>query len=286
MLRLFLSHLGKSHQCCGIRHYSSAYKNIIVKPVEDCKEILLIGINRPTKRNCVNVETARELYETFLEYENDSTSKMAIFYGEGQSFCAGYDLTEVSTTNQKLTMNYDKHQVALMGPSRLFLKKPMIAAISGYAVAGGLELSLIADLRIGEKSSKYGVFCRRFGVPLIDGGTVRLPRLIGLSRALDMIITGRTVLSDEALQFGLINWVVDDGQALNESVEFAKQLLKFPYECMNKDRMSAYFSMSNTMDDSLKYEYENGIKVVEQESVVGAKKFVDGQGRSGSFDIR
>ncbi|CAF1509690.1 unnamed protein product [Didymodactylos carnosus] len=131
------------------------------------------------------------------------------------------------------------------------LSKPLLAAISGYAVAGGLELSLLADIRVGERSSKYGVYCRRLGVPLIDGGTVRLPRLIGLSRALDIIISGRTVNADEALQIGLINRLVDDGQSLNESISLAKELLKFPYECMNTDRLSAYYSISHTVDESL-----------------------------------
>ncbi|CAF1072900.1 unnamed protein product [Didymodactylos carnosus] len=262
----------------GIRYYST-YKNLIVKNVDDCKEILLIGLNRSTKRNAVNHETALELYEAFLNYENDSKSKIAIIHGhDSDSFCAGYDLTEVSI---KFKMDYDKHAPAPMGPSRMFLSKPLIASIKGYAVAGGLELSLIADLRVSERSSKFGVYCRRFGVPLIDGGTVRLPRLIGLSRALDMIISGRTVNADEALSIGLINRLVEDGQSLSESIKLAKQLLKFPYQCMNTDRLSAYYSMNHTMDDSLKNEYENGIKIIEKESIQGAKRFVQGEGRGG-----
>lgn len=268
--------------------YSSSSSNVTVKVsyVEESPSIRLIGINRPAKRNCVNHSTALQLFSAFKQFENDNDARIAILYGEGGSaFCAGYDLSEVASANVSMPMNYNKDQPGPMGPSRMSLKKPLIAAISGPCVAGGLELSLLADMRVGEQSSKYGVLCRRFGVPLIDGGTVRLPRLIGLSRALDLILTGRTVLAQEAFNIGLINRLVPDGQSLTEAIQLAKDILRFPYECMNTDRKSAYFAVSNTIDDSLKYEYEQGIKLIESESIPGAKHFAEEkQGRGGKYD--
>ncbi|CAF2350545.1 unnamed protein product [Rotaria sp. Silwood2] len=269
----------------NFRH-SSSNVTIKISHVDDTPSIRLIGINRPSKRNCVNHSTALQLFSAFQQYEKDDSVRLAILYGEGGSaFCAGYDLSEVASANLPLPMNYNKDKLAPMGPSRMNLKKPLIAAIAGPCVAGGLELSLLADMRVGEQSSKYGVLCRRFGVPLIDGGTVRLPRLIGLSRALDLILTGRSVTAQEAFHIGLINRLVPDGQCLLEAIQLAKDILRFPYECMNTDRMSAYFSVSNTIDDSLKNEYEHGIKLIERESISGAKHFVeDKQGRGGKYD--
>jgi enoyl-CoA hydratase/carnithine racemase len=269
-----------------LRHSSSSNTTIKISHVDDTPSIRLIGINRPTKRNCVNHSTALQLFSAFKNYENDDTARLAILYGEGGSaFCAGYDLSEVASANVPLPMNYNKDEPGPMGPSRMSLKKPLIAAIAGPCVAGGLELSLLADMRIGEQSSKYGVLCRRFGVPLIDGGTVRLPRLIGLSRALDLILTGRTVNAEEAFHNGLINRLVPDGQALSQAIQLAKDILRFPYECMNNDRLSAHFAVSNTVDDSLKREYEYGMKIIERESILGAKHFIEQkQGRGGKYD--
>ena len=268
------------------RSTSSSSATIKVSHVDDTPSIRLIGINRPNKRNCVNHSTARQLFSAFRDFENDSTVRLAILYGEdGSAFCAGYDLSEVAAANIPLPMKYNKDELAPMGPSRMSLKKPLIAAIAGPCVAGGLELSLLADMRVGEQSSKYGVLCRRFGVPLIDGGTVRLPRLIGLSRALDLILTGRTVDAQEAFQIGLINRLVSNGQCLSEAIQLAKDILRFPYECMNTDRLSAYFSVSNTVDDSLKREYEYGRELIERESIPGAKHFAEQkQGRGGKYD--
>ncbi|KAG4071678.1 hypothetical protein HA402_011832 [Bradysia odoriphaga] len=264
---------------------SSSSATITVSHTDDTHSIRLIGINRPLNRNCVNSSTALQLFEAFQMFENDPTSRLAILYGEGgKSFCAGYDLKEVSSGVVSLKP-YDKNENAPMGPSRMLLKKPLIAAISGPCVAGGLELSLLADMRVGEKSSKYGVLCRRFGVPLIDGGTVRLPRLIGLSRALDLILTGRTVDADEAFSIGLINRIVPDGESLSAAIQLANDLLRFPFECMNADRLSAHFSVSNSVDDGLENEYECGRKLIENVSIPGAKHFVEQkQGRGGSYD--
>jgi len=282
-----------SHSC-RINNYlenKSAYRlssssaTITVGHTDDTHSIRLIGINRPMKRNCVNHSTALQLFEAFQLFENDPKSRLAILYGEGgKAFCAGYDLSEVSSGTISLK-SYDKGENAPMGPSRMLLKKPLIAAISGPCVAGGLELSLLADMRVGEKSSKYGVLCRRFGVPLIDGGTVRLPRLIGLSRALDLILTGRTVDADEALNIGLINRIVPDGESLSSAIQLANDLLRFPYECMNADRLSAHFAVSNTVDASLENEYECGRKLIERVSTPGAKHFIEQkQGRGGQYD--
>ena len=265
--------------------YSSS-SNVKVSRIDDTPSIRLLGINRPSKRNCVNHSTALQLFSAFHDFENDETARLAILYGEGSSaFCAGYDLSEIASAKSPLKMTYYQSEPGPMGPSRMSLKKPLIAAIAGPCVAGGLELSLLADMRVGEQSSKYGVLCRRFGVPLLDGGTVRLPRLIGLSRALDLILTGRTVNAEEAFNIGLINRLVPDGQCLSKAIELAKDVLRFPYECMNTDRLSAHFAVSNTVHDSLKQEYECGIKLIERESIPGAKHFVEQkQGRGGTYD--
>lgn len=264
---------------------SSTTSTITITHTDETHLIRLIGINRPLKRNCVNHTTALQLFEAFHQFENDPTSRLAILYGEGgKAFCAGYDLSEVSSGNIPLK-SYNKNENAPMGPSRMLLKKPLIAAIAGPCVAGGLELSLLADMRVGERTSKYGVLCRRFGVPLIDGGTVRLPKLLGLSRALDLILTGRTVDADEAFNIGLINRLVPDGESLSAAIQLANDLLRFPYECMNADRLSAHFAVSNTVDAGLENEYECGRKLIERVSVPGAKHFVEQkQGRGGKYD--
>ncbi|KAJ1200544.1 hypothetical protein NDU88_004367 [Pleurodeles waltl] len=175
--------------------------------------IMTIGINRPEVRNAVNAQTASELLQAFQSFEKDTSLTAAVLHGIGGNFCAGYDLKEVAQNQTSLSIGQDvTKNPSPMGPARMQFSKPVIAAVSGYAVAGGLELSLLADLRVAEQSAIFGVFCRRFGVPLIDGGTVRLPQLIGLSRALDLILTGRSVGAQEALEFGLANRVVPDGQ--------------------------------------------------------------------------
>ncbi|KAL4235237.1 hypothetical protein ACF0H5_006875 [Mactra antiquata] len=262
----------------------STYKNILVDKVGG---IMTIAINRPEKRNCVNPATAKELVQAFNNFEKDEESKVAVLHGKGGNFCAGYDLSSLASSEiTDLQLEYSGGQ-APMGPSRMCFSKPVIACIDGYAVAGGLELALLCDLRVVEESSIMGVFCRRFGVPLIDGGTVRLQKLIGLSRAMDLILTGQGISGKEAYEIGLANRVTATGSGLSEAINMAQTLLKFPQKCMNTDRQSAYNAAYNavSLDDALQYEYENGIKVVLEESLPGAQKFTQGVGKHGSFNL-
>ncbi|XP_022091228.1 uncharacterized protein LOC110979588 isoform X1 [Acanthaster planci] len=248
--------------------------------------IYLIGLNRPKSRNSVNRETALCLRLAFENFNKDKGLNVAVFYGVGGTFCAGFDLKELSSYAQFNLKELNLDAFGPMGPSKMQITKPVIAAVSGYAVAGGLELALMCDMRVAEKSSTFGVFCRRFGVPLIDGGTVRLPRLIGLSRALDMILTGRPVRAEEALSFGLVNRVVPDGQALEHAITLAEQIASFPQGCVQADRLSAYHSMydSKSFNDALKFEFNTGSEVLSTESVPGATRFAEGEGRGGSFE--
>lgn len=275
--------------------------------------ITLITINRPHLRNAVNANTAKLLAEAFRRFEQDAAQKVCILTGAGgQAFCAGYDLHEVarspsashiadagpsSTTpggplpsRVRPVTTTDpsapaRRVLGPMGPSRMLLSKPLIAAVAGPAVAGGLELSLLADMRVCDTTAVFGVFCRRFGVPLIDGGTVRLPRVVGLGRALDMILTGRPVDAQEALAMGLANRVVARGEAVGEAMRLARSLLAFPQACMRADRRSAYFGAFDaaSLEGALQYEYEKGIEVVGKEGVPGAVRFDEGEGRGGSF---
>eukprot|EP00112_Aurelia_sp_Birch-Aquarium-sp1_P006400 Seg1707.11 transcript_id=Seg1707.11/GoldUCD/mRNA.D3Y31 product="3-hydroxypropionyl-coenzyme A dehydratase" protein_id=Seg1707.11/GoldUCD/D3Y31 len=253
--------------------------------------IFYITLNRPEKQNAVNLETASLLFDAFKKFNACQDTSVGILHGNGGNFCAGFDLEELSSLDEQdvselQEWNYEKK--APMGPSRLHLKKPMIAAVSGHAVAGGLELSLLCDLRILEEDAVMGVFCRRFGVPLIDGGTVRLPKLIGLSRALDLILTGRPVSANEALDIGLANRVVPKGNALEEATKLAKELMQFPQQCMLADRESAYNVTfeADSIESALKFEFQNGIKVIREESVQGAKQFVSGKGKHGKFESK
>ncbi|KAM4706077.1 enoyl-CoA hydratase EchA19-like [Rhinophrynus dorsalis] len=248
--------------------------------------ILTIGINRPEARNAVNPETASQLVQAFQEFEKDPGLTAAVLHGLGGNFCAGFDLKEIAHNHDTVKIEPDVTKgPGPMGPSRMQFSKPVIAAVSGYAVGGGLELSLLADLRVVEKSATFGVFCRRFGVPLIDGGTVRLPKLIGLSRALDLILTGRPVSSLEAYQFGLANRVVPDGQGLQCAIELAEQISAFPQKCIRADRASAYYSMfeASSFADAMQYEFNHGSEVLLEESVAGAQRFSAGEGRQGKL---
>nr|XP_033790619.1 mevalonyl-coenzyme A hydratase sidH-like isoform X2 [Geotrypetes seraphini] len=248
--------------------------------------IMTIGINRPEARNAVNSETASQLVKSFTAFDKDASLTAAVLYGVGGNFCAGYDLKELAHNAGSIKLEQDVTKgPGPMGPSRMQFSKPVIAAVSGYAVAGGLELSLLADLRVVEQSAVFGVFCRRFGVPLIDGGTVRLPKLIGLSRALDLILTGRPISAQEAYEFGIANRVVQDGQALHHAIELAKEISSFPQRCMNLDRASAYYSTfeAHSFIEAMQYETENSIQAVMEESVPGARRFKSGEGRSVKF---
>ncbi|KAF3836067.1 hypothetical protein F7725_028625 [Dissostichus mawsoni] len=236
--------------------------------------VVSVAINRPEVRNAVNQETARRLLEELEAFERDPDLNVAVLHGKGGNFCAGYDLKELANHTASLKLEQDVTKgPGPMGPSRLQLSKPLIAAVSGFAVAGGLELALLADLRLVEESAVMGVFCRRFGVPLIDGGTVRLPRLIGLSRALDLILTGRPIGAQEALAYGLANRVVPDGQALQAALQLAEEISCFPQQCLRADRSSA----------AMQYEMDHGIPVIQSEAVSGAARFTTGTGRGGQF---
>lgn len=248
--------------------------------------VVTVAINRPEVRNAVNQETARCLLQELEAFDRDPDLNVAVLYGKGGNFCAGYDLKELAnhTDSLKLVQDVTKGP-GPMGPSRLQLSKPLIAAVSGYAVAGGLELALLADMRVMEESAVMGVFCRRFGVPLIDGGTVRLPRLIGLSRALDLIMTGRPVGAQEALAYGLANRVVPDGQGLEAALALAEQISSFPQQCLRADRSSAIYSCydAQSFTQAMQFETDHGFPIVPSESVSGASRFSAGEGRGGKF---
>jgi enoyl-CoA hydratase len=250
--------------------------------IEKQDRVFTIIINHPEVRNAIDRHYADQLSEAFRQFESDADSDVAVLYGAGGNFCAGADLKAI--TDPKRVHRFEETGDAPMGPSRMCLSKPVIAAVSGYAVAGGLELAVFCDLRIMEKSAVFGVFCRRWGVPLIDGGTIRLPRLIGLSRALDMILTGRPVYSDEALAMGLANRVVEDGTCREEAEKMARQLSKFPQDCMRNDRLSAYEQFSMTIDDALVNEYHHGTASVSSpELIEGLERYGKGEGRHGIF---
>ena len=251
--------------------------------VEKRENLHIISIERPNVKNAVDGPTAQQLAEAFKEFETDDRAAVAILTGSSGCFCSGADLKALSDGGVPNDLTASGN--GPMGPTRMKLSKPVIAAIAGYAVAGGLELALWCDLRVAEESSVLGVFCRRWGVPLVDGGTIRLPRLIGTSRAMDLILTGRPVKGQEALEIGLVNRLVPDGKCLEEAVKLGMQIASFPQTCMRNDRMSAYEQWNLPLDQALYNEYVHGKKTVESnETFEGAKKFASGKGRHGSFD--
>jgi enoyl-CoA hydratase len=244
--------------------------------------ITIVRLSRPGVRNAVDGPTAQALARAFRDFDANPDSDVAIFHGEYGTFCAGADLKAVAAGagGNQLTPLGD----GPMGPSRMVLGKPVIAAIAGHAVAGGLELALWCDLRVVEESAVLGVYCRRWGVPLIDGGTVRLPRLVGHSRAMDLILTGRAVGAQEALQMGLANRVVADGEALGAAMELASSLSRFPQNCLRSDRLSACEQWGLSLEDALANEFRRGMQVIEsRETVTGATRFAQGKGRHGDF---
>ena len=249
-------------------------------------KVCTVAINRPEFRNAVDRNTAAQLAHAFRNFENDQNLSVAVLCGVGGTFCAGADLKAVAGLSEGKgnVLDFDMTQDGPMGPSRLQLTKPVIAAVSGYAVAGGLELACWCDLRVVEQDAVFGVFCRRFGVPLIDGGTQRLPRLIGMSRALDMILTGRPVSADEALLMGLANRVVEPGAAREEAEKLAAQIAAFPQICMRSDRQSVYRGFDLDFDAAMALEFSNGMQVIKSgETENGAARFVGGMGKHGKF---
>mgnify|MGYP000921643171 FL=1 len=251
--------------------------------VEKNGAVTTVVLDRPHARNAVDGPTAMALFEAFTEFDADESASVAVLWGDHGTFCAGADLKAIGTPN---TNPVHRPRVGVtapgpMGPSRMVLSKPVIAAVSGYAVAGGLELAVWCDLRVAEEDAVFGVFCRRWGVPLIDGGTVRLPRLIGHGRAMDMILTGRAVAADEALAIGLADRVVPNGQARRAAEELAAELAALPQGCMRSDRLSALHQWGHSEAEAMDFEF-GSLSAVSAESLEGAQRFAKGAGRHGS----
>lgn len=262
--------------------------------IEKDGEITVITLDRPDVRNAVDSEHARALYQAFLAFDADDSAKVAVFHGAHGHFCAGWDLQfgakmlreaqggESAVFAELEFQAQDRNPAGPMGPSRLLLSKPVIAAVSGAAVAGGMELALWCDMRVMDDDAYFGVYCRRFGVPLIDGGTVRLPRLVGMGHAMDLILTGRKVEAAEALQIGLCNRVVPRGTAREAALALAQQLAAFPQKTMLADRQSAYTQWDLPLPQALKQEWDGGRECL-GEGLQGAARFAGGQGRHGKF---
>jgi enoyl-CoA hydratase len=248
--------------------------------VEKTGPVTTVVLSRPEVRNAVDRETAAALVAAFEAFERDDEARVAVLFGDGGTFCAGADLKAVAAGRPN---SLDETGDGPMGPTRRLLSKPVIAAIAGHAVAGGLELALWCDLRVVEEDAVLGVFCRRFGVPLIDGGTVRLPRLVGLGRALDLILTGRPVHADEALRMGLADRLVPPGAARTEAERLAGEIAAFPQACLRADRASAYAGLDVSLGDALRGEHRRGAAVLTTESLAGARAFAAGKGRHGEF---
>jgi enoyl-CoA hydratase len=248
--------------------------------------VTIVTINRLERKNAVDGATAAKLFEAFQAFDADETASVAVLCGVGDALCAGADLKAVAVGDLERRSGIDgRDTIAPMGPSRMVLSKPVIAAIEGHAVAGGTELALWADMRVVAEDAVFGIFCRRFGVPLIDGGTIRLPRLIGHSRAMDLILTGRPVKADEALLMGLANRVVPKGQTRAAAVKLAGELAAFPQACLRNDRRSAMTQWDLDFDAALRDEMRGGLDVIASgETVEGAKRFAGGAGRGGKFE--
>ncbi len=262
--------------------------------IEKDGDVTLVTLERPDVRNAVDSEHARALYEAFLAFDTDDSARVAVFHGAHGHFCAGWDLQfgakmlrdapagQAAVFSELDFEAEDVQPLGPMGPSRLLLSKPVIAAVSGAAVAGGMELALWCDMRVMEADAYFGVYCRRFGVPLIDGGTVRLPRLIGMGHAMDLILTGRKVEAAEALQMGLCNRLVPRGTAREAALVLAHQLAAFPQKTMLADRMSAHAQWDLPLPQALKQEWKRGRQCI-GEGLQGAARFAGGQGRHGKF---
>ncbi len=249
--------------------------------------VRIVTIDRPEVRNAVDGPTAEALDAAFATFEADDDALVAVLTGANGTFCAGADLKAISAGRGNRIDRRSAEEIVdslgPMGPSRRVLSKPVIAAVEGFAVAGGLELAIWCDLRVAASDATFGVFCRRWGVPLIDGGTVRLPRLIGHSRALDMILTGREVRGEEALAFGLANRLVEPGTALTEATVLAHELARLPQICMRSDRLSAYHQWNVDVGAALVREVDVGLEtIMSGETQAGAQRFADGAGRGGA----
>jgi enoyl-CoA hydratase len=248
--------------------------------VERNGPVTTVVLLRPERRNAVDGPMAADLAEAFADFEADSEAAVAVLHGEGGHFCAGADLKAIgSELGNRVAPDGD----GPMGPTRMMLSKPVIAAVEGFAVAGGLELAVWCDLRVAAEDAVFGVFCRRWGVPLVDGGTVRLPRLVGESRALDMILTGRPVTASEALGFGLVNRVVEPGTARAAAEELAREISEFPQTCLRNDRRSVLHQAGRSEADAMAYELAVGMDSLAADASAGAARFSHGAGRHGAF---
>ncbi len=250
--------------------------------IERNPPVTTVVLDRPQAKNAVDRATADALAAAFRSFEDDPQAHVAVLYGDHGTFCAGADLKAIAEgRGNRLAPDGD----GPMGPSRMLLSKPVVAAISGHAVAGGLELALWCDLRVMEKDAVLGVFCRRFGVPLIDGGTVRLPHIVGLGRALDLVLTGRPVDADEALRIGLVDRVVGPGQARAEAERLAATIASFPQTCVRSDRAAVYRSLGLPLSDALAVEFTEGRRALRDPALLaGVTRFRDGAGRGGRFE--
>jgi enoyl-CoA hydratase len=246
--------------------------------VEKNGPVTTVVLDRPERRNAVDRASADALAEAFRAFDADDDASVAVLWGAGGTFCAGADLQAIAAgAPNRLEPTGD----GPMGPSRMQLSKPVIAAIAGHAVAGGLELALWCDLRVAESDAVLGVFCRRWGVPLIDGGNVRLPQVVGLGRALDLILTGRAVAADEALAMGLVNRIVPAGSAREAAEELAAQIAVFPQACVRSDRRAVYAALGGTVEAGMSSEYDLGVAVL-IDSAPGVDRFASGEGRGGA----
>jgi enoyl-CoA hydratase len=242
--------------------------------------VITVLLDRPEVRNAVDRQTAEQLASAFVAFDADPEASVGVLFGQHGQFCAGADLKAIAAgQGNRVAPDGD----GPMGPTRMLLGKPVVAAIAGYAVAGGLELALWCDLRVMEEDAVLGVFCRRWGVPLIDGGTVRLPRLIGLSRALDLILTGRPVGAEEALAMGLVNRVVPNGESRRAAEELAHELAGFPQTCLRNDRLSAYEQVDLPFQEAMANELRHGLSSLAADGEAGAARFAGGAGRHGTF---
>ena len=256
--------------------------------VEKDNAVWTVIHSRPEVRNAMDPDSAAALYEAFLAFDSDDSARAAVFWGEGGSFCAGWDLKHASALSGAEALDpfefpeEGEPPMAAMGPSRLELSKPVIAAVAGPAVAGGMELAIWADIRVMEESAFMGVYCRRWGIPFIDGGTVRLPRLVGEGRAMDLILTGRRVNADEALAIGLCEYLVPEGEARQRAEALAHDIARFPQSCMRADRRSVRAQHGLNLRDALRQEW-HGSKTEVTKGVEGAARFASGKGRGGDF---
>ena len=237
--------------------------------------------SRPEARNAMDPASAEALERAFLEFDRDPEAAVAVLWGEGGAFCAGFDLKHAAKGSAIDQSEFSGR--GPMGPTRLLLDKPVIAAVAGPAVAGGFEIALWCDLRVMEESAYFGVYCRRWGVPLIDGGTVRLPRIVGRGRALDLILTGRKVTAEEALRIDLCERVVPDGESRARAEALAHEIARFPQACMRADRRSVYRQEGLSLREAMHYEWTNGVPAYYAEGRAGAERFASGKGRGGNF---